>query len=563
MSWLIIFVYALFAVLTFGKLPLTFFQQDEWAIFGNYIFWDKANLQWLQRLFIYEQTTHLIPLANLVSYLQFKLYGLNFFLYGVSAIVIHLINSYLVFYLAYLLVKKKILAFLAGFLFFVNSISHQGFTWIATTIGTAGSIFFILVALIFFTKYLSGDKNSSRYVILSMIALIISIFFKETSLFGLIFFPIFALLYGKEKRFSVWKKALPMIFISGFFYVLLRFYFFFISGINASVSSELSQPGFSVYLYRLFSSPIKFLAQSIVPQEYTLTIAKNLTQLAYPIHPGFMEGRTPNPYIVESIASDVVSLFLSVLILFICFLFILYFHRVKQHLFANVIILALSFIVLSSFPFIFIPGKAGYFSLVDGRHLYLTETFTSILLIVLGWGVYSSFSKKFAVGFILVIIFLGLSFFHIKKIRNDMYIQIARAQIRKSILDRISASYPRLQKNAVFYVDSDTPFYGFAPGDNILPFQSGFGQTLLVWYNAKGENFPACLFENQFLYVQESQGYKECQGRGFGYFRKMNDLKDAINKNNLDTQNIIGFSYISSTNTLVDITDKVRNQNLK
>ena len=86
---------------------------------------------------------------------------------------------------------------------------------------------------------------------------------------------------------------------------------------------------------------------------------------------------------------------------------------------------------------------------------------------------------------------------------------------------------------------------------------------MLVWYNEHGENFPSCFFKGQFLYVLQSQGYRQCEGRGFGYFRKAEDLKKSIKENNLRPENVVAFSYISSENSLKNITQKTREKLLQ
>ena len=93
-----------------------------------------------------------------------------------------------------------------------------------------------------------------------------------------------------------------------------------------------------------------------------------------------------------------------------------------------------------------------------------------------------------------------------------------------------------------------------------MPFQSGFGQTLLVWYNAYGEPFPACFFNDQFLYVQLSQGYRECEGRGFGYFREEGKLDKFMEQSSIKKDEVVGFQYIASEEKLVDITKEVQNK---
>lgn len=554
---LVSLVYFIFGFFVFGKLPYTFFQQDEWAIFGNYIYWDKADLDWLQRLFIYKQSTHLVPFTHLVSYGQFKLFHLNFFFYGVSAIIVHLVNAVLVCYLSFLLLRSRILSFISGFIFLTTSISHQGFTWIATTVGTSGSTLFLLLSLIFFTKYISGVGSKIRYLFLSMVFFITSLLFKETSIFAFLFFPAFWFIYQK-KDFTKAKKALITLFLLGIMYVSVRIIFFVI-GITTITEPGLAQPGLNVYIFRVFTLPLKFISQGILPQELIIKIANNIVELAYPVYPNFIHLGEPNPFIAQSVGVDIISYLFSLLVIIVSIIF-LFLYKEREQWYGKTIVLSIVFIALSSLPFIFIPGKAGYFSLVDGRHLYATEIFTSILFSILGYSFYEILRKSRIAGAMLIMALMLLSYFHIVSIKNELYKQMQIGFLRKGVLEQIYLDYPRLPQKAIFYVESDRPYYGLPEGENILPFQSGFGQTLLVWYNDKGNSFPVCMFLDQYLYVQVSQGYRECQDRGFGYFRKKKDLRLAVLENNIEPKNIIGFSYNSSNNSLIDITSTVREE---
>lgn len=553
-NYFLIFFYLFVAILTFGKLPFTFFQQDEWLIIGTYLYLDKANLDWLHKFFIYKQLTHLVPFTHLVSYAQFELFRLNFFLYGVLAIIIHLINTILVYYLSSLLLKKRILSFIAGFLFLTTSISHQGFTWIATTIGTSISTLFLLLSLIFFTKYLNQITSQIRHLFLSMIFFGTSLLFKETSIFAFLFLPAFWLIY-KRKDFTKAKMALIIFLPLGILYMSIRIVNFFIISLTNSMEAGFAQPGLDVYIFRIFTLPLRFISQGILPQEFIIKIANNLMKLAYP--PNSMQLEELSPFIAQSVGADIVSYFFSVLIVAISIIFIVLYRKRKQQ-YSKTILLSLVFISLSSFPLIFVPGKAGYNSLIDGRHLYVTEIFVAILLAILIYGVYLWLPKKKLALSVIFIVVISFLLFHVAKIRNDINQQVDIGFIRKSILNTITSLHPKLPERVIFYMESDKAYYGLAPEDKILPFQSGLGQTLLVWYNEHGEEFPTCFFQDKFLYVQVSEGYRECGGRGFGYFRKMESLKSAILKQNIGTVDIIGFKYTSSTNTLEEITDSLR-----
>lgn len=541
------------AAVAFAKLPLTFFQQDEWAIFGNYLYWDKTGLNWWERLFIYEQYTHIIPFGNLVSYALFKLFGLNFFGYGVFNIGLHVVNSLLVYILAEILLKKKVVSLLAGFLFLISSIPHQAITWAATTVGTAGSTFFVLLTLIFFFMYLK--RKQYKYMIFSAVSLVCSLGFKETSVFLFLFLPIAWTIYnGLSKVRSAIFSFSPFV-VFGFFYIFLRAYLLFFGYETTSSPQAIAQPHLAVYAYRAFATPLKFVAQMVVPQEYILGISNTLVALGYP---HLFQGGVPNPYIVGSVGADIVSYAASVLIIVVSFLFYLYFKRKKEIRFSKTILISLLFIYLSALPFVMIPGPAGFFSLVDGRHLYSTNIFTAILLALLVWGIFNMVKNKKVVLWTLVFLFFVYSFGNIVKVRRDINQQVGTAFIRTQILEGMYRMYPTLPQKVIIYTESDKPYYGLPQTEKIFPFQSGFGQTLLVWYNARGENFPACFFRDQFLYVLLSEGYRECGGRGFGYFRKPETFKVAVKDNNLSVENIIGLRYNSSTHGLLDITNKIK-----
>ena len=98
--------------------------------------------------------------------------------------------------------------------------------------------------------------------------------------------------------------------------------------------------------------------------------------------------------------------------------------------------------------------------------------------------------------------------------------------------------------------------------DKIPPFQSGFGQTLLASY-WKQEQYPKEFYENRFLWDITSQGYKEVNNTGFGYYRDFSALKLAISQNKISAQSVIAFSYSSRDKRLQDISEEVKQRLFK
>lgn len=556
MTFLFIFLIYFFLVLfVYGKLPFTFFQQDEWAIFGNFLYWEKANLDFFQRLFVYEQHTHIIPFSNLFSYFQFKFFGLDFVPYAIFSILLQVLNSFLVFYLSFILLKRKWLGFIAGLLFLINAISHQAITWIATTIGTAGSTFFGLLSLIFFARYLTFKQNHQKHLLISLLMLIVSLGFKETSIFLFLFFPLFYLIWSRERTYKNLKKILKPLFVLGVLYTLLRIYFFVNAPVGLLEPEEIAQPAPDVYLYRILTTALKFVSQSFIPVNYIIKGARSLIKIGYP---QFVIDDAADPYIVESIAADIVSYGAAIILFSFTFFCLSFLRKGKQERLAKMLILSLIFIITSSFPFIIIPGRAGYFSLLDGRHLYITGIGSAVFLTTMIFAVKEWLLKRQVIFVFFTLFLLLFTSLHLLKIRRDIDSQARIGQLRKLILTKIQKKYPKLPQKVIFYTESDKAYYGLPEEEKILPFQSGFGQTLLVWYNLYGEDFPACLFKGQYLYVILSEDYRYCEGRGFGYYRKFEVLSDALQENDFSPENVIAFSYDSNSDELVDITSKIR-----
>ena len=78
-------------------------------------------------------------------------------------------------------------------------------------------------------------------------------------------------------------------------------------------------------------------------------------------------------------------------------------------------------------------------------------------------------------------------------LQNRIRKNIRDWKYRHNILNQISEDNLKLTDKQVFYTESDTSYYGLPDETKILPFQSGFGQTLLVWFE-KSERFPNDFF---------------------------------------------------------------------
>lgn len=566
-NWFPLLVLFFFLALTFYRLPLTFFQQDEWRAFGISANFEQNFREVLKMLLPKTFFDHFNIASFLTEYLQFKLFRINFLPFALISLLFHFLNSLLVYYLILIISRKKSLSLMVSLIFITNSISHQAITWISASTSTQGATLFTLVSLVLFFKYLRDGQDRAVFLFLSLISFLVSLTFKESSIFLFIFFPIFWFLFAKGRTFPQFKKIILPLFLTFFLYVMFRGLFLFnnfeVENIGSMIEpgTKTVQTSISTYIYRIVDLPFKALPQSIFTTLFLVDLSNNLVLTAYP-HWLVASDGAANPYVVESVAFDYISFVLSIFILLFAFFVYKLLYKTKDQNGIQLLKFSLVFIVISYFPFILIPGRGGYISIAEPRNLYMpgigASIFLALIIYTLGkWLVHKKIVKS-SLPVIAILLFL-LIFMHIKNIWRDLKALEERSIIRKEILEKIISSSPNLTEKIVFYTESDTAYYGLPIEEKILPFQSGFGRTLLVWYYGNGEKIPSCFFKNSWLYyLDKDQGYKYCQGKGFGYFRKFESLERALKENNLSSENVIAFSWNSKNNTFEETTKQVR-----
>lgn len=549
-SWMIL-LFLIVIFYAYQDLPQTFFQQDEWQEFGTIIHsYSVQGASVLKNILPGGQAlSHFAPLTSLFFRLQYLLFNLNFPPYALVSIISHLINVVLFYYFTYLLLKDSNLALVSSLFFAVNSNSHQAVSWMAASAGLLQSVAFALLVLIYFPKE----------VTIWWLFFIISLLFKENPFFLILLLPFYWFIFNKKRSLvSFKKKFLPLTFIL-LIYLLLRLFFVFnkLYSPQPEIIDVTSPPVFA-YFYRFLSIPLRALTQSIVPARLIIKLAERLVFLAYPQF--ITPDRLANPYVAQTIVADLISYLFACLFLIIIFFVYRYLNKVKRHELKSALIFSLAFILMSSLPYILIPGRAGYFSIFEPRNIYFLGIGSSLMLSIFLYSLASLISRKLKLAnFLAVILLITLLFFHIESVRTDLKNLKIISQLRKSFLVNIKTDYPQLPKKIVFYTSSDRPYYGLPVEEKILPVQTGFGRMLLVWYQ-KSEKFPNCLYEKQFLVPLTSQGYRFCQERGFGYFRDKEKMLEAMQQNNLNEENIIAFDWKGKEEKFTDITSRVRQE---
>lgn len=555
--WLLLLATALSLVLAYKDLPQTFFQQDEWWAFG--LFNKRETIgglgYFIKQAFITPAKIHYSPLSELGFYLQYQLFQVNFSGYAFVSIFIHLLNTFLVYIIFNTILRNKYLAFCSALLFAINSTSHQAVSWVATSLTTQGATFFSLLFFLTFLQYLKSKGTNKKMFIFSLFSLFIGLLFKEI-LAPFLSVPLLYFLYSTDKNIKSAKK----IFSPFVFFLVLYLLLHLVIYVNGPPmfdqnNIEIVQAGIFEYLYRLLMLPFRVIAQSLFPASFLLLLSEIFIKLAYPQF--VLTDGSVNPFIRETIVFDLVCFFISTAVIIFTLFAYKYLKKSKKD-FAKGIILFTSIAIFSSVLIIFLPGSIGFASLFAPRHLYSGSFGIAGLLVLLLFALFSwlRIPKK---KFFLICLILIISAVNIILIKNDISKLRNTVGVIKSALETIKSTYPRLPQKILIYTESDTAYYGMPVEEKSLPVQVGFGWMLLVWYH-KTENFPACLYDSdRFLYLL-AEAYKECDGRGFGYFRNYDKLVNAVSQNHLSSESVIAYSWNGKSQEFIDITNQIRAQ---
>lgn len=532
---ILIFSITLFA---FRDLPKAFFEQDEWHTFGHYIYLQSlSGGEFLANVFRSGPLSHFTPLSLFSKMGMYQLFGLNAYYYFLISIFLHVLVSLSVYFLLILLIKKRLPALLGALFFAVNSTHYQAVIWLGTFEGVLGATLFGLLSIICFIIY--TKKKQIMFLYATFVFLLISLLFKEIALSFTVFM---GFLFFMSSHLSK-RKLFTLLIATVSLYFLLRFSYL-IFGINPLLSSpgqmEMKGIAYSL-LYNLLLIP-KLFSQITIPNDFLNFLSEKM--VVYFEQFGF---ELSSPWVgLNELSYDAVSILAG---LFLLIFFILVFIKNKE---GKNIYLGLVLLVATILPLLLLRN---FLVFLDSRFFYPGTIGVSIILGALisnfTGGKNVSFLKKsfilFLFATVLVIHFIGLN-----AIINE---KVKLGQERKAILTQIKSLYPDLPNKTIIFTQSDKPLYGLS--ERILPFQSGFGQTLLVWYYSR-ENFPKEFFSQEFLWGITDQGYKEIKDRGFGYFLDFNLMAKTIKDNNIPLDSIFSFRYDSDNKSLEDNTQEVR-----
>lgn len=532
---LIFVILTLLFIITYWRVPFIFFVQDEWQVLGLVI---DQGLGIVLRGLGDEKIFHFIPVNNFLNFLSFKLFHLQYPLYNIAGLLFHLANGLLVYKLSKVIFDSARLALISSVVFITSAIPSQLIMWPVVSLNTI-SLSFALLAWISMLE-IRDIKNYWNLGIAVAFFVLLSLLTLEYSIGLLVFIPLVASIYlGRRRIKQIFAFLLPLFLII-FIYFGLRLYPILYSPYQSSISpvakANLSQE-------KIIEFPVRYFAQTFIPQRF-IEDYSNILSLKF--------NKPPEYFFITG------TFFFGVIILSVLLSLIFFRKSTKRvnHWRENLVVPTL-FVLCASLPFLFIPGLAGRFDLYPPRYLYFGLVGSSLLITSLAALAFST--RKKIILLIPSLFLLSYIGFNIKenwRLSDNLY---RNGQMRLGILREIKEKYPVLPQKTVFYTESDATSYGLPPEERIFPFQSGFGQTLLVWYY-ESEKFPKEFYQDKFLWEITDEEYKEAGLKGFGYFRNFDKLVKVVLENGIDPDSVFAFSYDSKEYKLTDITHQTRGE---
>ncbi len=532
----------------YSPLLHAFYQQDEWFAFGTYYRLSNHSFFDLFLSSFAPNVGHYIPLYFLSFYSFAYLFGTSFVLWQIVSIVWHLAITAGIYFLLVKLFDDQRLSLLGASVFGLSGSAHQATSWVVADTNTHGAALFGVLSLIFILFSAEREKTKTRFIVLSILMFFISLLFKETTVAVFVCIP---LLYTIFKKGTFKKSSREVVFpwlISGVIYACLRGIMFLLPQSKNSASVATQSQSIGEIFQNMVTFPAKAFFQGLVPSKW---IQKGTESVLGRLH--ITGGNDVHTTGFAQYVSGMLEVVFILGFILIVFYFIRMWLKNRENRNLQIILYSIIFISVNSVIFALSPERRGIITFLDSRNLYFTLVGSVIFLVA----VIKQFQPNQIFKKLFPFFLGGLFLLNISAGILDFKDLVAMSSSRKNILTQVNAAIPQNTDNMIIFVQSDSTYYGLPDTQKIVPFQSGFGQTLLVYLNGKG-NFPVDFYESSVLWPITSEGYLEKENHGFGYYRNYDLLLTKVADHSISVENVYSFYWKGRTEALINVTDEIR-----
>ena len=192
-----------------------FLWDDETLILNNASLRSNSLFSLFLRPLSSEFSAYYRPLQMLSYKLDYLVWGLNPFGFHLSSIIIHILNSLLVYAVVFIIGANLGTAFLTGLVFSIHPLFSEPVNYISSRPDLLLG-FFLLLALIFYLKK-KANFYSCKYFYISLGCFLAAILSKETALIFPLLLLAYAYITGREE-----KKSLVFYCVVAVLYILIR-----------------------------------------------------------------------------------------------------------------------------------------------------------------------------------------------------------------------------------------------------------------------------------------------------------------------------------------------------
>lgn len=529
---IIIFV----SIVSFGGINNIFFQQDEWLGLGGAIYRQETfgTLGSIKQVFNFQnrnESTRFLPVTSIANQLTSTNLKLNTGYYGLLSLAIVTTCALIFNQIVYKLTNSYLIATLTSLMWITNNLAYQAITWIATMMPSLLTVLFFLLGLYFLLIF--NEKKKSYFFVISILSVTLSLFSKESSIFYLITYAMVIWFFFKEKFNKVKKfKLTALLFVPLIIAIFVPRFLFSLNDQN-NFSPSVASASIVEISYNLFLIPAKSLFHVYFPQ----TKIYELTYLANNIH----YSAQTNGFVVESIITDAFSLLIAFYFLF--FIFIITLLAKVEH--RKIILFSLISFFASTLPFIIFKNDA---AVLENRFYIFPALWASLLLTSILFVLFSKFGKFRSI--LMILAFVPIIIYNISGIRKSLAQDILIGNYRKGILNTVSGIKSQLGHDNVFY------FY--TENNGFYEFQSGFGQTLAVWFYSTGK-IPKEALTDRDYWDLSYEGIKIYPEGGYGYFMTYGKLQQALKENpNITLNQVFSFYWDPQKHTVKNVSENIR-----
>jgi len=214
----IYFVLVLTAIIYSRALTNGFtYMDDDYYILKNYYLRD-LSLHGVWAIFTHFYSFNYHPLTTLSNLAEYTLFKLNPLPYHFFNVLLHLLNTWLVYMLAESLSRKRLTAVVVSALFAIHPMHVESVAWVAERKDVLYSAFYLSSAL-FYLRYIDNGYKKNYYVI-SLLLFVGSLLSKSAAVTLPVLFVAIDLYRGRKISTAAIMEKVPFLLLSILFGIL-------------------------------------------------------------------------------------------------------------------------------------------------------------------------------------------------------------------------------------------------------------------------------------------------------------------------------------------------------